>query len=65
VCNTLFHYEGVDCKVTGIKFMTVYHAKGCGMLLATVSTILLLCVPGNSTFYGPFDIHQSDSCYAL
>jgi len=24
VCNTLVHCEGVDCKVTGIKFMTVF-----------------------------------------
>jgi len=35
--------------------MTVfYHAKGCGMLVARVTTILQRCLPGNSTFYAPF-----------
>ena len=63
VCNILVHCEAVDCKVTGIKVMTVF-ITGCRMLLATVATVLQLCLPGNSTFYAPFGIHQSDSCYA-
>jgi len=33
------------------------------MLLARVTTIVPLCLPGNSTFHAPFGIHQSYSCY--
>jgi len=33
------------------------------MLLARVTAIAPLCLPGNSTFCAPFGIHQSDSCY--
>jgi len=64
VSNILLYCEGVDFKVTGIKFMTVYHTRGCGVLLARVTAIGPLCLPGNSVFYAPFGIHQSDSCYA-
>ena len=51
-----------EFKVNGIKFMTVCHAKECGMLLARVSTIQPLCLSGNGTFYTPFGIQQSASC---
>ena len=63
VCNILVYCEGVDFRVNGFKFMAVYHAKGCWMLLARVTTISPLCLPGNGTFYALFGIHQSDSCY--
>ena len=64
-CYILVYREGVDFKVTCIYvYDCVYHAKGCGMLLARVTTLSLRCLPGNSTFYAPFGIHQSDSCYA-
>ena len=40
----------------------VYRAKEGGLLLARVTTILPLYLHGNSTFYAPFNIHQSYSC---
>jgi len=64
VYNILVFCGGVDFIVTGIKFDCVYYAKGCGMLLTSVTTILPLCLPGNSTFYVPFGTHQPDSCCA-
>ena len=51
VYYTLVHCERVNFKVTGINFMTVYRAKGSGLLLASVTTILPRYLPGNSTFY--------------
>jgi len=45
----------VDCKVTRIKFMTcIYHAKGCGTLLATVATILRLFSAWEQCILRPF-----------
>ena len=37
--STVCGWVGVDCKVSGMKFMAVSHADGCGMLLARVTTI--------------------------
>ena len=63
--NILVHCEGVGLQGYWYQvYDRVYNAKGCGMLLARVTTIVLLCLPGNSTFYAPFGIHESDSCYA-
>jgi hypothetical protein len=45
--------------------MTVYYVKGCGILLARVTTISPLWLPVNRTFYAPFSIHQTDSCLCL
>jgi len=59
---TVVHCERVNFKVIGINFMTVYRAKGGGLLLARVTTILPLYLHGNSTFYAPFGMHQSYSC---
>jgi hypothetical protein len=39
VYNILVQCTGADFKVIGIKFMTVYYVKGCGILLARVTTI--------------------------
>jgi len=52
--DILVHCEGVDFKVTGVKFMNVYWAKRRGMLLARVTTTVPLCLSGNRTFYTPF-----------
>ena len=41
----------------------VYHVKGCGMLLARVTTILRSDSLG--TVYAAFGIHQSHSCLCL
>jgi len=35
------------------------------MLTAMVTTILPLCLTGNSTFYAPFGIHQSQTAFKL
>ena len=59
MCNTLVYREGVDFKVTCFKFMTVFITRrDAAFFLAIVTTILPLCLPGNSTFYAPFDISQ-------
>jgi len=62
VYYTLVHCERVNFKVTGIAFMTIYRAKGGGLLLARVTTTLPRYLPENSTFYAPFSMHHSYSC---
>jgi len=62
---TLVRCECVGFKVTGIKFMAVFITRRNAVcFLAGFTTILPLCLPGNFTFYAPFGLQQSASCYA-
>ena len=56
VYYTLVHCERVNFKVTDISFMTVYPAKGGGLILARVTTILPRC--WEQYILCPFGMHQ-------
>ena len=65
VYNILVLRAVADFKVIGIEFVTVYHANVGGMLLARVTNISPLCLPGKRTFYAPFGIQRTESCLCL
>jgi hypothetical protein len=56
---------GAACKVIGVEFITVYRAKGCGMLLVRVTTISRSDFVGTVQSMQVFSIHHTDSCLCL